>query len=80
LACRADQKNEGWIRLLKYLFWHIRIFKNGILIKYGIKTYKNKRQMFYSASGLIMSSRCLLGHLLITFACPSRPARRGKWF
>jgi len=25
-----------------------------------------------------MTCRCLLGHLLITFACLSKPARRGE--
>jgi len=53
--------------------------ENGISMKYAAtKNNENKRQMYRSALGLLVSSKCLLGHLLITFAFPSKPARRGE--
>jgi len=34
-------------------------------------------QLYISKIIGILSSRCLLGHLLITFACSSKPTGRG---
>ncbi len=42
----------------------------------GIITYKKKLTNLQFSISKRMECRCLLGHLLITFACSSKPAGR----
>jgi len=44
------------------------------------KLTKMDWQVLRLASRKRMECRCLLGHLLITFACSNKPARRGEVF